>query len=90
MDLPSDEQLACPQCGQVHQGARLVALPDGRQVGNYSEAFRLYHEAAWVLRKKRTKRTRMEYLDGVIEKRGRQAYEELREEMLRLWQSRQK
>lgn len=68
----------------------MVRLPDGREVGSYSEAFRRYHEAAWVLRKKRTKRTRIEYLDGVIEKRGRQAYEELREEMLKLWQSRQK
>jgi hypothetical protein len=68
----------------------MVRLPDGREVGSYSEAFRRYCEAAWVLRKKRTKRTRMEYLDGVLEKRGRQAYEDLREEMLTLWQSRQK
>lgn len=90
MDLPSDDPLACPQCGQIHKGARLVALPDGRQVGNYSEAFRLYHEAAWVLRKKRSKRTRLEYLDAVAEKRGVEARIALREEMMRIWQSRQK
>jgi hypothetical protein len=43
-----------------------------------------------VLKKKRSKRTRIEYLEGVREKRGLKAKEELREEMLRIWQSLQK
>ena len=59
-------------------------------MGNYSEEYRLYCEASWVLRKKRTKRTRLEYLDAVAEKRGVEARIALREEMMRIWQSRQK
>lgn len=88
-NTPQDERLACLACGKVHAGARLVRLSDGRQVGSYSEEYRLYCEAAWVLRKKRSKRTRLEYLDRVQEKRGVEARVALREEMLRIWQSRQ-
>jgi hypothetical protein len=80
----------CYGCGQVHPEAKLVRLPDGREVGTYSEEYRRYHEAAWVLRKKRSKRTRLEYLDAVAEKRGVEARIALREEMLRQWQHRQK
>jgi hypothetical protein len=87
--LPRDERLVCYGCGQVHPEAKLVRLPDGREVGTYSEEYRRYHEALWVLKKKRSKRTRIEYLEGVREKRGLQAKEELREEMLGIWQSRQ-
>lgn len=89
-NTPKDNRLACHACGQTHKWARLVTLPDGREVGNYSEEYRLYCEAAWVLRKKRTKRTRLEYLDVVQEKRGAAARVALREEMLRIWQSRLK
>jgi hypothetical protein len=85
-----DERLKCRGCGQIHPQARLIRLPDGREVGNYSEDCRLFHEAAWVLRQKRSKRTRIEYLNLVAEKRGEKAREILREEMLRIWQSRQK
>jgi hypothetical protein len=90
LPLIQDERLKCAACGQIHAQARLVSLPDGREVGSYSEEYRRYYEAVWVLRNKRTKRTRTEYLDGVQEKRGTQARVELREEMLRVWQSRQK
>jgi hypothetical protein len=85
----NDDRLVCYGCGKIHPQARLVSLSDGRQVGSYSEEFRRHCEALWVLRKKRSKRTRMEYLDGVAEKRGLKARQELREEMLRIWQSRQ-
>jgi hypothetical protein len=68
----------------------VVKVADGREMGSYSEEYRLYCEAAWLLRKKRSKRTRIEYLDAVAEKRGVQARVDLREEMLRQWQSRQK
>lgn len=74
-------------CGDIHSDARLVELPDGRVVGNYSEDYRRYHEALWVLKKKRSKRTRIEYLDAVEEKRGIKARTELREEMMRIWES---
>ena len=42
-------ELACTACGQVHKGAKLVTLPDGTQVNNYSEAWRAHTEAKWVL-----------------------------------------
>jgi len=87
---PQDNRLACHACGQVHKGSRVVKVADGREMGSYSEEYRLYCEAAWLLRKKRSKRTRIEYLDAVAEKRGVQARVDLREEMLRQWQSRQK
>lgn len=90
--MPSDEKdprLACRACGDVHRGARLVRLPDGRIVGNYSEEHRRYWEASWVLRKYRVKRTRQDYLAAVKEKRGAQAMSELREEMLKIWKQRQ-
>jgi hypothetical protein len=60
----------------------LVDLPDGRQVGSYSEQYRLYCEAKWVLKNKRTKNTRRKYLLGVEAERGTQAMQELRAEML--------
>lgn len=59
-------------------------------MGNYSEAWRIYCEAVWVLKKKRSKRTRIEYLDAVEEKRGIKARTELREEMMKLWEMKQK
>jgi len=90
-DSPNpDPRLLCRGCGRLHVGARLVKLPDGREVGSYSEEFRQYNEAAWVLRKKRSRRTRIEYLDAVGEKRGEKARQALRDEMMRIWETRQK
>lgn len=85
----SDEALRCRGCGGIHAGARLVNLPDGRRVGNYSEEHRMYYEAAWVLKRYRTKKTRLAYLDAVEEKRGRTARMALREEMMRIWEHKQ-
>lgn len=85
-----DSRLVCRGCGRVHLGARLIALPDGRVVGSYSEDFRQYNEASWVLRKKRSKRTRIEYLDAVEAKRGKKARDALREEMMRIWEAKKK
>jgi hypothetical protein len=67
----------------------LVDLPDGRVVGNYSEEFFLHYEARFVLKKYRSKRTRLAYLDAVEEKRGRAARVALREEMVRIWEHKQ-
>lgn len=80
-----DERLRCWTCGKVHDGAKVVRLPNGEEVGNYSEEFRRWHEAAWVLKRYRSKRTRLEYLNAVQEKRGVQARNELREEMVKVW-----
>ena len=81
-------ELACPACGVVHQGSRLVALEYGGQVSNHSQAWRRHCEARWVLKKKRTKNTRQAYLAAVIEARGEPAARELREEMMRIWRYR--
>lgn len=85
---PPPPDLACPACGLVHPDARLVALEYGGQVSNYSEAWRRYCEARFVLKNKRTKNTRQGYLAAVIEKRGEAAARELRQEMMRIWRYR--
>lgn len=85
---PQPSELACQACGLVHPDARLVALEYGGQVGNYSEAWRRYCEARYVLKKRRNKNTRQAYLATVIEKRGEQSARELREEMMRIWRHR--
>lgn len=81
----SDDRLRCYGCGDIHPGSRLIELSDGRVVGSYSDDYRRYCEAVWVLKKKRSKRTRIEYLDAVAERRGEKARQELREEMMRIW-----
>lgn len=86
---PQPNELACPACGVVHQGARLMALEYGGQVSNHSEAWRRHCEARYVLKKRRTKNTRQAYLASVIEQRGEPAARELREEMMRIWKHRQ-
>lgn len=80
-----DERLRCMACGVIHSKARVIKVADGREIGNYSEEWRLYCEARWLLTKKRTKRTRQDYLQKVIEKRGEMAAHQLRQEMLRQW-----
>lgn len=82
-----DERLRCAGCGKIHPWARLVKLPDGREVGTDSEDFRRYCEAKWALRRYRSKNTRIRYLDLVEEKRGAKAREELRAEMLKIWEA---
>lgn len=64
---------------------RLVELSDGRLVSNYSEEYRLYCEARWLMKKYRTKNTRQKYLADVREKRGLKGYEVLYGELLRQW-----
>ena len=80
-----DPRLRCHACGEVHERARIVTTVDGREMGSYQDAWRRYHEAMWVLKKYRNKRTRMGYLARVMEVRGPKAMEELRAEMMVLW-----
>ncbi len=83
-------QLRCHGCGQLHPQARLITLPDGREVGSYSEEYRRYTEAAWVLKnlpdkhRDPSRMTKFRYLQAIERRRGRQARDELREEMLRI------
>lgn len=85
----TDSRLVCRACGKVHTNSRIVSTSDGREFGTYSEEWRQYCEAKWVLRKKRSKRTRQEYLRKVEELRGTMAAYYLREEMLKQWKHRQ-
>lgn len=80
-----DPRLRCYSCGEVHERARIVKTIDGREMGNYQDEWRRYHEAMWVLKKYRSKRTRQGYLQRIEEIRGPKAAAELRAEMLLLW-----
>jgi hypothetical protein len=76
---------SCFACGKVHGHARLVRLPNGRTVGNYSNEYRVYCEAKWVFRKFRSKRTRQLYLQEVAKVRGQAGYDQLYNAMLDIW-----
>ena len=76
---------SCFACGKVHRWARLVRLPNGRTVGNYSDEYRVYCEAKWVFRKFRSKRTRQLYLQEVAKVRGQAGYDKLYNAMLDIW-----
>ena len=80
-----DDRLRCLACNQVHSSSRLLHLPDGRTVGNYSEEYRLYAEAAGVLKRFRTRKTRQLHLARVAEVRGHASYEQLRNAMLEIY-----
>ena len=82
-------RLACFACGQLHPASRLVRLPDGREVGSYSNEYRVYCEAKWVFRKFRSKRTRQLYLSQVADVRGEAGYAELYAAMLDFWKRKQ-
>ena len=78
--------LRCFACNQVHPGGRLLRLPNGQTVGNYSEEFRLYAEAKSVLKRFRTRKTRQLHLARVAELRGHAGYDALRNAMLEIYE----
>ena len=91
------DELACRGCGKVHPDARLIELPGGTMVCNYSEAYRAYTEAKWVFevlpvtvnrrRKKTPQISRREYILGVQDRRGQQAANELANNVTKLWKA---
>jgi hypothetical protein len=81
-----EERLRCFACGRVHKGVRLLRLPNGQTVGNYSEEYRLYAEARTVLKRFRTRKTRQLHLARVAEVRGRTGYDALRNAMLEIYE----
>lgn len=95
--MSSVDELACPACGKVHPDARLITLPDGTVVGSYSEAYRAYTEAKWVLEKlpvtvnRRRKKTpqisRRDYIMAVLDKRGQESADELANNVTKLWKA---
>jgi hypothetical protein len=82
----NDDRLKCLACGQIHDSAKLVTLHDGREVGSYSEEWRLECEAKAVVRLPTLDRRR-KYLDAVKEKRGTKAWNELQDRILSLWKT---
>jgi hypothetical protein len=95
--VSSVDELACPACGKVHPDAVLITLPDGSIVGSYSEAYRAYTEAKWVLEKlpvtvnRRRKKTpqisRRDYIMAVLDKRGQESADELANNVTKLWKA---
>ena len=95
--MSSVDELACPACGKVHPDAKLITLPDGSIVGSYSNEYRAYTEAKWVLEKlpvtvnRRRKSTpqisRRDYILGVQDRRGQQAANELAANVTKLWKA---
>ena len=95
--MSSVDELACPACGKVHPDAVLITLPDGTSVGSYSEAYRAYTEAKWVLEKlpvtvnRRRKKTpqisRRDYIMAVLDKRGQESADELANNVTKLWKA---
>jgi hypothetical protein len=82
----SDDRLKCHACGRVHLGAHLVTLHDDRQVGSYSEEWRLECEAKMVTRLP-TLEKRRKYLEAVQEKRGVKAWNDLQDRILSIWKT---
>ena len=80
-----EDRLRCFACGQVHRSSRLLHLPNGQTVGNYSEEYRLYAEARTVLKRFRTRKTRQLHLQRVAEMRGDAGYHKLRDAMLEIY-----
>ena len=95
--VSSADELACPACGKVHPDAKLITLPDGSIVGSYSNEYRAYTEAKWVLDKlpvtvnRRRKSTpqisRRDYILGVQERRGQESANELATNVTKLWKA---
>jgi hypothetical protein len=81
-----EDRLRCFACGKVHGSSRLVRLPDGREVGSYSNEYRLFTEARDVLKRFKVKRTRQLHLAKVAEMRGQAGYEQLRNAMLEIYE----
>ena len=91
------DELACHACGRVHPGAKSVTLPDGTSVGSYSEAYRAYTEAKWVLdtlpvtvnrrRKSTPQISRRDYILAVQDRRGQESANELALMVTKLWKA---
>jgi hypothetical protein len=92
-----NDLLTCRGCGKVHPDAKLITLPNGTVVGNYSEAYRAYCEAKWVLdtlpvtvnrrRKSTPQISRRDYILGVQDRRGKAAANELANNVTKLWKA---
>lgn len=80
-----DRRDVCFACGQRHDNARLVTLPDGSVVGLQSREYALHCEAITVLRWPIKKRR--EHLEQVEKARGMAARLELEDELRKCYAS---
>ena len=85
--------VTCHACGKEHPDERLVTLPNGKQVSNYSREWMLECEAAWVVKRLPNKATakkisKADYLRAIADRRGPEAYLELRQAMERQYRLR--
>ncbi len=80
---------SCLACGQVHGHARVVRMLCGERISTFSETFRLFTEARWVLRYYTDKRSRQLYLAEVSKLRGPIAYQQLRDAMTKVYKGEQ-
>jgi hypothetical protein len=62
-----------------------ITTEDGRVLNSYSEEYRKYCDAITVLKRFKTKKTRQKFLADVYDKRGPQGYQELYDEMMKIW-----
>ena len=65
----------------------MIKTLDGRILDSYSEEYKLYCAAKYILRKFRVKRTRQNYLRELLEKKGREFHNKFRAEMLRIYEA---
>lgn len=81
--------LVCHGCGQVHANSKMMTLPSGKQVGLQSEEWRHHCEVMRVMRMpdkaRKGKVSKREYLELVRERRGDDAANRLRRDMVIIW-----
>ena len=91
--IPIDTNSHQPKGNSHHPNNRSHALPNGKQVSNYSREWMVECEAAWVVKHLPNKATakkmsKADYLRAIADRRGPQAYLELRQAMERQYRLR--
>lgn len=85
----NDDRLKCFCCNQVHEAARLVTLPNGEEVGNYSQRFREVSEALQIANYP-TLEQRRRVMFNIEKKRGAAAAARVKQLIRDFWQYRKK
>lgn len=82
------ESLVLPNfLSEKYRQSKMIKTLDGRILDSYSEEYKLYCGAKYILRKFRVKRTRQNYLRELLEKKGREFHNKFRAEMLRIYEA---
>lgn len=82
----AQESLVLPNfLPEKYRQSKMIKTLDGRTLDSYSEEYKLYCGAKYILRKFRVKRTRQNYLRELLEKKGREFHNKFRAEMLRIY-----